>query len=280
MSHVDPTTPLTSSGVVQDVRIDRTLGRPPFVCSTDVLNAAQLLRDVVLSKSLAELKTVSGIVNDLPIIATSLSLGFSSSPNGFLDAKPLVLIMCECLCHVASIIKFPIQDFLATIRKWFPMVRETVALHRACGAIDLDILRTFLGIPNALPPAATTGKPANPPVSNQGKGVKAQGSEKKNKNNSGSAEKKPMPAAASVASLSSSSHQEEDLKGTPPPEVIEELCLAPLSPDGRKLLLKQLDSAAKFSAIVRNDAELASIILSIYGAQLIPLLKPSALIQC
>jgi hypothetical protein len=273
MSHVDPAELASTPSPQQLLQaFDRVLGRPPFSCTVEALDAARRLRDVVVSKPLAELRLASGIVSDLPIIATSLALGFSSSTNGFLDARPLVLILCECLAHVASILKFPLQDFLAVTRSTFPMCHETVALHRACGAIDMDILKIFLGVPAEPQPRAVSGKtPA--PATSQGK-KKSQGSEGSKKG--GAPSPAEVKSAAVAPSLSTSTLQQS----TPPPEVIKELCLASLSPEGRKLLLKQLDSAAKFSSVVGNNAELASIILNIYGAQLIPLLKPSALIPC
>lgn len=223
--------------------LDSQLGKPPFAVTPALMDASHHLLAVLRGTPLALLSKEKHVTDTLPILATSLVLGFNSALR---DAVPFVRIVVECVTEIATIAKYPLAQFLKDMRNNFPLEPLVFRLHDAASAIsDVEVFRHFLFVPHSKP------SPTPPPQPSKKNGAPPK-----------------VQSQQLVGELCA-------------PDMIVAMCRSKsLSPECKKVLVQQLDNATKFTKAVRSDAHCAKVVLDLLGASIVADLRPSALHGC
>ncbi|ORC90844.1 uncharacterized protein TM35_000072680 [Trypanosoma theileri] len=236
-------------------QLDAAIGPPPFTAPsppaarTIALELVRLLRAVNSSGRTAMLAAHNEITRTLPVLCAALT-------TGAVDRQPCKLLMellLEALVYVHAISLYPLQSTLKDALEVLPQSPVTFRLFVVAGAIDVDKMRSFLGIPQE-------------PKKDQEKG----NSSKKKRQSAN--QKKNVP-------------QEMNSIGTNkmievPREILNVALDVVLPQDCIKVFISLFDSSSKFQYMVRNDTELATRVLNVYGDYILPSLRPTSFIDC
>nr|CCC48517.1 conserved hypothetical protein [Trypanosoma vivax Y486] len=188
-----------------------------------------------------------------PVLCASLRRG---SAQG--RPCPVLMEIClEALQYLHGVSQYPLQSVLQDAKELLPHSPSTFKLFAVTGALDLDTMRLFFQLP------ATSG---NCPSKKQGR-------------------KKDIRKNAGNEPEKTDSHGDEDCTSqvkmaTVPNGMLRAALSVALPPDCTKLFLSLFDNSEKFQQLVGHDCALAGLVLDIYGARLIPCLKPLSVLQC
>ncbi|EKF37813.1 hypothetical protein MOQ_001982 [Trypanosoma cruzi marinkellei] len=236
-------------------RLDETIGRPPFPnpstmqCRLLAESLVQMLRHVQNHGRIAALAESPEVNMTLPILCASVT-------NGSEGRKPcpvLMELLLEALICVHSVSLYPLQTTLKDAREVLPNSPVAFKLFIVTGAIDVDVMRFFLGMES--PPKAERKEEKSSKGSRRAAGFKTNLQTNMNKN---------FNEGFNVVST--------DMLNAALDTVLPSDCM--------EVLLSLLNSSAKFQKVIGGDSELAARVMGVYGDQLLPNLRPSAFFYC
>ncbi|KAH9580072.1 hypothetical protein LSM04_007444 [Trypanosoma melophagium] len=238
-------------------QLDEAIGPPPFTApsSPPARTAAgalvAVLREIHRSGRTALLAEHRELSHTLPVLCAALTAGA-------VDRRPCTVLMellLEALVYVHGISLYPLQSTLKDALEVLPHSPVSFRLFVVAGAIDVNTMRLFLGIPTE-------------PNVEQQKG----NSSKKNRQSRN--QKKNVPQETNSNSTNNNKMVEI------PREILNVALDVVLPQDCIKIFISLFNSPSKFQNLVGNDTELATRVLNVYGDYVIPNLRPTSLIDC
>ncbi|KEG15613.1 hypothetical protein DQ04_00021110 [Trypanosoma grayi] len=237
-------------------RLDAALGRPPFPnpsiepCRALARTLVAMLRHVHQRNRIAALSACPEVNMTLPVLCASLTGG----SEGRRPCPMLMELLLEALMYVHAVSAYPLHSTLKDAKEVLPHSPVTFRFFVVTGAIDVDSMRSFFG----MPPAPTTEQQERNPAT------------------------KRRRVTATKKNTESEKTSAADGEGTfaVPSGMLTAAFDVILPPDCMKVLLSLFNSTSKFQQAVGCDSELAARVLGVYGDHLLPTLRPTSLLRC